>query len=116
MRKELTCIVCPNGCSLVIEQTEESLRVEGALCRRGEAYARQELTDPRRTVSTLVSLEGGETELLSVRLTKPIPLDQIEEAVRQIHELTVKSPVCSGQVLIHRILDQDSDVIATRNG
>ena len=46
MNKELTCIVCPNGCDLHIAyeksaETIEVLSVEGALCKRGENYARQ---------------------------------------------------------------------------
>ena len=113
MQKEFTCVVCPNGCNIVVEQYGEEFTFSGAGCKRGETYAKQELVDPRRTISTLVAIEGRDAQLLSVRLTDPIPLKKIPEAVKAIHALQVKAPVASGEVLIHHILGENSDVIAT---
>ena len=113
MKKEFTCIVCPNGCNVTVEQEDDRMVIEGALCRRGEEYARQELLDPRRTISTTVLVEGNEDQLLSVRLTKPIPLKKIAKAAEVIHALRVTPPVHEGAVLISHILGEDSDVIAT---
>ena len=75
MKKEFTCIVCPNGCTISAKYGEnlENIRLEGAMCKRGEAYVRQELTDPRRTIASSVLVTGGESDLVSVRLTAPIP-------------------------------------------
>ena len=74
MLREMTCIVCPNGCDLEIQVEDgKVLSVKGALCRRGEAYAEQEITDPRRNIATSVLVDGGELPLASVRLTAPIP-------------------------------------------
>ena len=115
MKKEFTCIVCPNGCSVTVEQIGEEYVFEGALCKRGEAYALQELSDPRRTIYTSVLIEGKEDQLLSVRLTKPIPLNRIEQAVEEIHKQKARLPVSAGDVLIHGILGEDSDVIAERS-
>lgn len=40
MLREMTCIVCPNGCDLEIQVEDgKVLSVKGALCRRAEAYA-----------------------------------------------------------------------------
>ncbi len=116
MKKEFTCIVCPNGCTISAEYEEnyENMRLEGALCKRGEAYVRQELTDPRRTIASSVLVTGGESDLVSVRLTAPIPLGGIREAMDQIKALKAEAPVKAGDVLIRGILGTDSDVIATR--
>ena len=116
MKKEFTCIVCPNGCTINAEYEEnyENMRLEGALCKRGEAYVKQELTDPRRTIASSVLVGGGESDLVSVRLTAPIPLGGITEAMKQITALKVQAPVKAGDVLISNILGTDSDVIATR--
>ncbi len=116
MKKTYTCIVCPNGCEISAE-TEKGTQnyiLSGALCKRGEAYVLQELRDPRRTFSTSVTVLGGEEDLVSVRLTTAIPLGKLMEAAEQIHRLKVQAPVHAGDVLMERVLDTDSSLIATR--
>ena len=44
MTKEFTCIVCPNGCSLVATESGDEITVSGNTCPKGEAYAKAELT------------------------------------------------------------------------
>ena len=56
-KKELICIVCPNGCPLEAEwQEEEKLvgEVTGNLCDKGPVWAVQELTNPVRTIASSV--------------------------------------------------------------
>lgn len=53
--KNLTCINCPVGCSLKVEMDGSHVtRVSGNTCRRGEVYARKEVTNPTRIVTTTV--------------------------------------------------------------
>ena len=113
MTERYTCIVCPRGCELVVESAPGGTEVTGAGCPRGRAYAIQEMTDPRRTVSTSVRVQGGTLPLCSVRLTRPIPRGRIMEAVRLIHALRPQAPIAAGTVLITGILGTDSNVIAT---
>ena len=56
-----TCIVCPIGCHLEAEVSDsgEILSVSGNTCKRGETYIRDEVTNPRRTL-TSNRLEFGE--------------------------------------------------------
>ena len=115
MVKTFTCIVCPNGCEIRAEGEGDALRISGEGCPRGKAYVLQEMTDPRRTISTSMRVMGGEMDLCSVRLTRPIPRDRIADAVREIHEKVLTAPVEAGTVLIRGILGTDSDVIATRS-
>ena len=72
MNKEMTCIVCPNGCTLKLDyEIREGkpvlAKVTGNLCPRGLEYARQELLAPKRTIASSVLVEGGELPLVSVR-------------------------------------------------
>ena len=120
MKKELTCIVCPNGCSLeaAYEQADGKvavLSVCGNTCPRGEAYARSELTDPVRTLASSVLVEGGELPLVSVRTSRPIPKDRIMDVMRVIRELRVKAPVEAGYVLAGDVLGLGTDIVATKN-
>lgn len=115
MMREFTCIICPNGCSLEVEtERGEVLSVRGAACPRGEAYARQELTAPRRNMATSVLVRGGLLPLASVRLTAPIPKDRIGDAMAEIKRVVLDAPAEPGTVVIKGILGYDSDVIVTK--
>ena len=52
MTREFTCIICPNGCEISADyeiQADQSVVIhslEGATCKRGAEYVKQELTDP----------------------------------------------------------------------
>ena len=73
MKKQFTCIVCPNGCEIEAEvENGQVISVTGHTCPRGEQYVRQELTAPRRTIASSVLVKGGELPVTSVRLTKAI--------------------------------------------
>ena len=55
MKKQFTCIVCPNGCEIEAEvENGQVISVTGHTCPRGEQYVRQELTAPRRTIASIV--------------------------------------------------------------
>ena len=117
MVKKITCIICPNGCSLSASVDENGRigKINGAGCIRGEAYFKQELTDPRRTIATSVPVEGGELPLCSVRATCAIPKAAIPEAIGVIRKIRLTAPVEAGTVLVHGLLGYESDVITTKN-
>ena len=48
--RELTCIGCPMGCPLTVTmEAGEVISVTGNTCKRGDIYARKEVTNPTRT-------------------------------------------------------------------
>ena len=129
MRKTITCIICPNGCLLSadvsVPGTDASVTgtgcprvidspVTGAGCPRGEAYFIQEITDPRRTLTSSVLVTDGELPLCSVRLTEPIPIARIPDVMKEIRKMKVEAPLESGTVLIRDVLGLGSDVITTK--
>ena len=129
MRKTITCIICPNGCLLSadvsVPGTDASVTgtgcprvidspVTGAGCPHGEAYFIQEITDPRRTLTSSVLVTDGELPLCSVRLTEPIPIARIPDVMKEIRKMKVEAPLESGTVLIRDVLGLGSDVIATK--
>ena len=75
--KRLTCILCPNGCELTItycgEPTGESISVDGTACPKGVDYAVEEMTAPKRTLTTSILVRGGDQPLASVKTVCPIP-------------------------------------------
>ena len=67
-KRELTCIGCPLGCAVTVEmEGSEILRVSGHTCKRGEEYARKEVTNPTRIVTSIVRVIGGRIPMVSVK-------------------------------------------------
>ena len=116
MKRTFTCIVCPNGCTIEAEyEGTDVLSVTGNTCPKGKDYVIQELTDPRRTISSSVRLRNGELPLASVRLSAPVPKARIFDVMEAINQVELEAPVSIGQVAIPDVLGLGSDVIVTRN-
>ncbi|MCX7949589.1 MAG: DUF1667 domain-containing protein [Treponemataceae bacterium] len=87
--KELTCIVCPQGCHLVIqEDAKGQLLVSGNRCPRGALYAQEELTTPKRLVTATCRLErrsrdvSGEKSLVRKEDLPPLSRLLLEKGMR----------------------------------
>lgn len=117
MKHLMTCIVCPNGCDIEVETAPDGaiLSIEGQTCRRGEAFARQEILDPQRTISSSVMLTGGELPLVSVRLNRPVPKAMIPEIMEAIRTLTLSAPTHIGDIALPNVLGLGADLIVTKN-
>ncbi len=109
--KSFTCIVCPNGCELKID--EETLKVEGNRCPRGEEFAKSELTHPMRTITSTVKTIFREVPVLPVRVSADIPKDRIFDVMKEINGVLLKKKVGHGDIIISNVLDLGVDVIAT---
>ena len=115
-KRELICIGCPMGCPVMVEMDGgEIVSVSGNTCPRGDAYARKEVTNPTRIVTSTVKAEGGLVEMISVKTKEDIPKDKIFDCVRALKGITVKAPVHIGDVILTDVAGTGVDVVATRN-
>ena len=113
---ELICITCPMGCTLnVTHEGEAIVDVDGATCKRGENYAEEELTDPRRMVTTTVRVRGGLHPLVPVYTSAPIPKARIFDLLDLIREAEIEAPVRVGEVVLENVVDTDVNVLASRD-
>ncbi|WP_195269112.1 DUF1667 domain-containing protein [Eubacterium sp. 1001713B170207_170306_E7] len=111
--REMTCITCPNGCRLTVEETEGRIVVTGNQCPKGEAFAISELTNPMRTISTTVRTTSPAVPVVPVRVSGEIPKARIFEVMAAINRLTVTAPVGRGAVLAADVLGLGVDVVVT---
>ncbi|NLW55094.1 MAG: DUF1667 domain-containing protein [Firmicutes bacterium] len=109
---ELTCIVCPVGCRLKVEQGKEGLKIIGNGCRRGVAYARDEMTAPKRMLTAVVQVAGSE-RMLPVKTETAIPKAKIYAAMEEIKAITVSPPVMIGQVIKENLAESGVPLVAT---
>lgn len=115
-KRELICIGCPMGCPLTVElEGGEILSITGHTCRRGEVYARKEVTNPTRIVTSTVDVEGGKVERVSVKTKEDIPKEKIFQCVKALKGVTVKAPVHIGDVIVANVADTGVDIVATRD-
>lgn len=113
--KELTCIVCPVGCIMHVKQDGDNVGVDGNICKRGVNYAVAEMTDPRRMVTSSITVEGGDMPLVSIKTAEAIPKDKIDETLEAIQNTVAKAPVKIGDALIKNVAGTNVDIVATRN-
>lgn len=110
------CTGCPLGCRLEVDAVDDDIiEVRGFECAKGKRYAKQEHTDPRRPVSTTVSIAGGLLPRLPVRAAEPVPKEAVLEVVRTLRSLTVQAPVLRDQVIASDVAGTGIDIIATRS-
>ncbi|HAZ06363.1 MAG TPA: molybdopterin oxidoreductase [Acetobacterium sp.] len=115
MKKEMTCIVCPIGCQMTIEEKADgTYEVTGNTCKRGPKYAINEMTNPTRVIPTTVVIKNAMLPRLPVKTAEPIPKGQIFDAMAAINQVVVEAPVKTGDVVIKDLLGLGNDVVATR--
>ena len=125
--RNLTCIVCPIGCSLDVDNSssaavnsEENLSVTGNRCTRGITYALEEIRAPKRVVTATVQLaEDANTESsvrrVPVKTSSPCLRDKIPALLEDIYRKKVSIPVKVGDIIIADWNGEGIDVVATRN-
>lgn len=112
MEKEFTCIICPRGCRLTID---DELNVKGNLCPRGKAYAISEVTNPTRTITSSIRVNNRENLLVSVKTSAPVPKGKIFEVMDAINKLSCSAPTKIGQIIKKDIASISGvDIIITK--
>lgn len=111
--KEMTCIVCPNGCKLSVTQTESGIAVSGAQCKRGVAFAKTEISNPTRSLTTTVATAFADTPRLSVKTMGEIEKDRMFEAMRIINGVLVARHVTAGETILSDVCG--ARLVATSN-
>jgi CxxC motif-containing protein len=89
--------------------------VRGNRCKKGVDYATNEILDPRRILTTTVSVRGGTLPQLPVRTREAIPKGLISEGMRRLSRCVVDAPVHLGDVVVPNFLGTGIDVIASRS-
>lgn len=114
--KEITCITCPLGCMVTVTLDQgEIIHMTGNACKRGEEYARKEITNPMRIVTSTILVLGGVSPLVSCKTKTEIPKHKIFACMEEIKATTVVAPVHIGDILIHNVAGTGVDVVATKD-
>ena len=114
--RTLTCISCPMGCPLTVEMDGNAIiSVTGNTCKRGDVYARKEVTAPTRIVTSTVKITNGSADMVSVKTKTDIPKDKIFDCVKCLKGVSVEAPVHIGDVIVPNAAGTGVDIVATKD-
>lgn len=111
--KQFTCTTCPNGCLLTID--EKTLKVTGNKCPRGEIFAKNELTCPKRTVCSSVITTIPGYHVISVKTNKEIDKKLIMDLMKVLKNTKIETKLPIGSIVIKNVLNTDVDIITTKD-
>jgi CxxC motif-containing protein len=116
-KKEMACIVCPMSCHIEIMLDDDSniIEIKGNTCKRGEEYARSEMTNPVRMLTSTVKLLGGLYKRLPVITSANIPKDKMFAVMDEINKVEVCAPIKVGDIIISNVCELQVDIIASRS-
>jgi len=119
--RSLTCIVCPMGCSLEVDDSgsQDDLYVTGNKCQRGKDYAVEEIRAPKRVVTATCAI-NGQAHVASVRRAPvktdtPCPKEKISALLEDIYKVKINLPIKMGDIVIADWNGSKIDIITTRN-
>lgn len=110
-KRELTCIMCPLGCHLKVTIDGDNISVTGNNCGRGVIFAKEEVTCPKRIVTSSVKTERG---VRACKTSQPVPKSMIFDVMKEIEKLRLKNAKY-GEVVIKNVLNTGADIVITAN-
>lgn len=115
MEKKFICIRCPEGCEVTttLDGNGAITEITGNSCKLGIEYVKAEATDPRRTLTTTVRVEGGAHPLCPVWTEKPVPKDKVMKIAAKLRKMSIKAPVDKGQIILENALSTGVNVVAS---
>lgn len=104
------------GCRLSVDDSDKNdIKVTGNTCPRGAKYARDEVICPKRMVTSIAQVNGGEINMVSVKTSDSIPKDRMFDALALLNGLSVDAPVKKGQIIVADVLGLGVDFVATKD-
>lgn len=114
--KNMICICCPMGCHLTVDLRDNGdIKVSGNACPRGAKYAQDEIRCPKRMVTSIVRVDGGIIDMVSVKTKEGVPKDKIFEVLEALKSVRLTAPVRIGDIVVANVCDTGVDIIATKN-
>ena len=73
----------------VIDNKKELFIIDGAKCKKGIKYSKNEVLNPKRILTTSILVRNGNIPLVSVKTSKSIPKDKIFEILKIIKKSNI---------------------------
>lgn len=111
----MNCIMCPLGCEMTVTLEDGAIiSVTGNTCPRGPKYAHDEITAPKRMLTSTVRVEGGLLPLIPVVSKDTLPKERVLECAALLRDVVLQAPIIEGQLVVENILGLGVNIVASR--
>lgn len=108
------CVRCPRGCEIATTIDGYSIvSIEGNVCKLGGDYVKDEITDPKRIVTTTVKVKNGKYPLVPVWTPEPIQKDKIFALMKMLRDVELEAPVKIDRIVLKDIFGTGIDVVSS---
>ena len=115
-KRVLNCINCPMGCEITVEIKDGIItKLAGNNCHRGEVYTREEITAPKRMLTSTVRIAGAALPLLPVVSAGVLPKERVRDCAAFLRQVRAEAPVKAGDIIVDNILGLGVDIAASRD-
>jgi CxxC motif-containing protein len=113
---KVRCITCPVGCTMevITDKMDGSiLEITGNECAKGIKFAKEEITNPVRILTTTVSINSSNFSRLPVRSLEPVPKNLVKDIISELRKIKISPPVKMGQVIGQNLSGSKASIIAS---
>lgn len=107
---KFVCIECPRGCALSVEKEGDEVRVFGNFCPKGKKYATDEVTVPKRIITSTVRAKDG---MIPVKTDTSVKKAEMFNIMKKIRSVRVDKTLSIGDIVIENIDGEGANLIAT---
>jgi CxxC motif-containing protein len=87
--------------------------IEGNKCEKGRIFAKHEMSNPSRTLTTTVRTNFPGVPVISVRTDGEIPRDKLMDAMKELSGIVVETELGCGDTVVEDIANTGVKVIVT---
>ena len=110
--REFTCIICPNGCNLMVD---DDLNVSGNLCPRGKQFALNEITNPKRTITSTCKTVFNDVPVIAVKTDGEVNKDDVKRVIEEINKVVINKRMKIGDIVINNVLNSGVNIVISSN-
>jgi len=88
--------------------------VSGNSCKLGPIYAKKEIFNPERIVTSTVKIVNSNYKFLPVKTDRTVSKDLIFDIMKEIFMIKVNTPIFLGDVIVKNILGSGANLVATK--
>ena len=109
--KKITCIECPMGCEIDVEVCDgKVLSIIGNTCPRGKLYAENEVTCPKRVLTSTVKSACGKP--VPVKTDAPVKKAELFALMEKLNSITISLPAKIGDIVCLDFSDGANLIVA----
>ena len=81
---------------------------------QGSKYGVDEVTNPKRVITSTVRLEGSYLNMLPVKTNGSVPKEKMFEVMEVLANIKITAPVSVGDIIVKNVLNTGVDIVSCK--